>query len=158
MLFLVCDLLSASPTPNSLSIALRAAAKPGIRITVEGQWGKLHSCYTDMHTQGALCMIAPPMPPDREFILTRSGVPRRALSYYIKMPFSSVTDAEIIGQLCYIIVKPAGTPLVEEALSFPVSVSKLGSRAGSLSSATLTTYSLISSARMGSAIATCIFP
>lgn len=51
------------------------------------------------------------------------------------MPFSSVTDAEIIGQLCYIIVKPAGTPLIEEALSFPVSVSKLGSKAGSLSSA-----------------------
>lgn len=72
-------------------------------------------------------MIAPPMPPDREFILTRSGVPCHTLWYNTKMPFSSVTDAEIIGQLCYIIVEPAGTPLIEEALSFPVSVSKLGS-------------------------------
>lgn len=84
-------------------------------------------------------MIAPPMPPDREFILTRSGVPHHALYYNIKMPFSGVTDAEIIGQLCYIIVKPQGPPLIEEALSFPVSVSKLGSRAGSLSSAALNT-------------------
>lgn len=112
--------------------------KPGIRITVEGQWGKLLSCYTDMHTQGALCMIAPPMPSDREFILTRSGVQRHALWDNIKMPFSSVTDAEIIGQLCYIIVEAAGTPLIEEALSF-MSVSKLGSRAGSLSSEPLST-------------------
>lgn len=84
-------------------------------------------------------MIAPPMPPDRDIILTPSGAPRYSLSYNIKMPFSSVTDAEIIGQLCYIIVKPAGTPLIEEALSFPVSVSKLGSRAGSLSSVALST-------------------
>lgn len=131
----MCESLSASHTPNSLSIALCAAVKPRIGIAVEGQWGKLHSCYTDMHTQGTLCMITPPVPPDREFIFTHSGVSCCSLSYNIKMPFSSVTDAEIIGQLCYIIVKPAGTPLIEEALSFPVSVSKLGSKAGSLSSA-----------------------
>lgn len=75
------------------------------------------------------------------------------------MLFSSVTDAEIIGQLCYIIVKPAGTPLIEEALSFPVSVSKLGSRAGSLSSAALSTLpDFFKSARIGSGMAIFIFP
>lgn len=71
-------------------------------------------------------MIVPPMPPDREFTLTLGGIPIRSLHYNTKMPLSRVTDAEIIGQLCYIIVKSAGTPLIGEALSFPVSVSKLG--------------------------------
>lgn len=75
------------------------------------------------------------------------------------MPFDSVSDPEIIGQLCYIIVEPAGTPLIEEALSFPVSVSKLGSRAGSLSSAALSTLpDFLKSARIGSEIAIFIFP
>ncbi len=104
-------------------------------------------------------MIAPPVPPDGEFIFTHSDVLRRMLSYNIKMPFSSVAVAEITGQLCYIIVKPAGTPLIEEALSFPVSVSKLGSRAGSLSSAALSTLlDFFKSASMGSANAIFISP
>lgn len=104
-------------------------------------------------------MIAPPMPPDKEFILTRSGVPHLALPCNIKMPFSSAADAEIIGQLCYIIVEPAGSPLIEEALSFPVSVSKLGSGAGSLSSAALSKLpDFFKSARIGSAIAIFISP
>lgn len=70
------------------------------------------------------------------------------------MPFNSVADAEIIGQLCYIIVEPAGTPFIKEALSFPVSVSKLESRVGSLSSVALSTLpDFFKLARIGSEIA-----
>lgn len=89
------------------------------------------------------------------------------LSYNIKMPFSGVTDREIIGQLCYIIVKPAGDPppptptprLLKKHSRFPVSVSKLGSGAGSLSSAALNTLlDFFKSARIGAATAVLIFP
>lgn len=80
----------------------------------ESQWkvsggNCIHATLTCTH-KAHCAIIAPPMPPDREFVLTLSGAPRHKLSYDIKMAFSSVTDAEMIGQLCYIIVKPAGTP------------------------------------------------
>lgn len=67
--------------------------------------------YTHTHIQGALCMIAPSMLPDRGGVHFKAPAPSRtpSLSYNIKMPFSGVTD-EIIGQLCYIIVKSAGNP------------------------------------------------
>lgn len=91
VVFFCFFLLSASPTPNSLSIGLRATVKPGIRITVEGQWGEIaFMLHWHAHTQGALCMIAPSMPPDREFILTCWRRPAWCCSHIISKCHSVV--------------------------------------------------------------------
>lgn len=40
--FLLYQVIVCSPPHNSISIALRRAGEPGVRLTAEGQWGKLH--------------------------------------------------------------------------------------------------------------------
>lgn len=67
-------------------------------------------------------MIALPMPPDRKLILTCRAPAHCVLLYNIKMPFRSLTDAETTGQ-------QQGPRLFFEAVSFLLSVSKLGSGA-----------------------------
>lgn len=113
---------SPSPTLNSLSIAVCwCEAKKEKRRGRSAGGNYIHATLTC--TQGSLCMIAPSAAPGREFVFNPRRYSIHSLTTNIKTLLSSRTDAGIMGQTGYVIVKAAGT---EGALSSPPSGSKLG--------------------------------